>query len=131
MQPQEEAGGPTGRGQKRSDEDPSEEAAANKRICFDQRERSRSAELVSSTDQEEVMDVEENETENRLSGLKKWTDPKQTRDCDEDLDEDVDVGGLSPAPDLVIIDWPEFFEGEEEEGEEDLEDLEVDVVGER
>ncbi|XP_040903625.1 uncharacterized protein LOC121188117 [Toxotes jaculatrix] len=42
-------------------------------------------------------------------------------------DEDIDViGGSSPVPDPVIISWTESSEGEEEDGDED-----VDVVGEK
>lgn len=166
MQPRGEAEGPRGSGQKRSNEEPSEEAAAQKRICFDRRETSKSAELVSSTDQEWAMDVEtvsqtaglrssfqgakqeyEEVTEERFTGkeeedgdddmcLKKRTDPEQNGDCDEDLDEDVDViGDSSPVPDLVRPgqSFPRVEEEEEEEVEEDEDagDLEIDVVGER
>ncbi|MEQ2294773.1 hypothetical protein AMECASPLE_007243 [Ameca splendens] len=52
-----------------------------------------------------------------------------TGKCDKDTEiEDIDViGGLSPAPDPVIISWTESSEGEEE----GREDEEVDVVGEK
>ncbi|XP_039976027.1 uncharacterized protein LOC120785396 isoform X2 [Xiphias gladius] len=42
-------------------------------------------------------------------------------------EEDIDViGGSSPVPDPVVISWTESSEGEEQEGDED-----VDVVGEK